>query len=53
MQRHIVHGRVGGQPFRAPVCISFELRDGRITRIHEYVDSAAVGILMSRRASAA
>jgi ketosteroid isomerase-like protein len=53
MQRHIVHGRVGGQPFRAPVCISFELRDGRITRIHEYVDSAAVGILMSRRPSAA
>jgi uncharacterized protein len=53
MQRHIVHGRVGGEPFRAPVCISFELRDGRITRIHEYVDSAAVGVLMPPRAAAA
>jgi ketosteroid isomerase-like protein len=53
MQRHIVHGKVGDQPFRAPVCISFELRDGRITRIHEYVDSAAIGVLIPRRATAA
>jgi ketosteroid isomerase-like protein len=46
MQRHIVHGRVGDDAFYAPVCIRFELRDGRITRIDEYVDSAAIAALM-------
>ncbi len=52
VQRHIVHGRVDGREFYAPVCICFELRDGRIARIDEYVDSAAVSALMPRGAAA-
>ena len=49
-QRHIVHGRVGGAPFYAPVSIWFQLGDDRIRRIDEYVDSAAVSSLMPRSA---
>ena len=49
MQRHIVHGRIGEEPFYAPVSISFAIRDGRITRIDEYVDSAAVTALTRGR----
>jgi ketosteroid isomerase-like protein len=48
MQRHIVHGRVGDEPFYAPVCIRFELGDESITRIDEYVDSAAISALLPR-----
>jgi ketosteroid isomerase-like protein len=46
MQRHVVHGRVGEQTIEAPVCIIFELRDGKIGAINEYVDSAAVAAMM-------
>ncbi len=46
MQRHIVHGQVGERVMRAPVCISFAFRDGKIATIHEYVDSAAVAVMM-------
>jgi ketosteroid isomerase-like protein len=53
MLRHVAHGRVGGEAFRAPVSISFEVSGGRITRIHEYVDSAAIQALIPRRATAA
>jgi len=54
MQRHVVHGTVDGAPLRAPVAIIFELRGDKITKIHEYVDSAAVQALMpKRRATAA
>jgi ketosteroid isomerase-like protein len=46
MQRHIVHGQVGEQTMRAPVCISFAFRAGKIAAINEYVDSAAVSVMM-------
>jgi ketosteroid isomerase-like protein len=46
MQRHVVHGKVGEQTMRAPVCISFAFRDGKIVSIHEYVDSAAVTVML-------
>jgi len=49
MQRHVVHGRVGEQTIEAPVCISFEFRDGRIAAINEYVDSAAIAAMMPAR----
>ena len=42
MQRHVLHGRLGDVELRAPVCITFEFRDGQIIAIHEYVDSAAM-----------
>jgi ketosteroid isomerase-like protein len=46
MQRHVLHGQVGDAVIRAPVCITFELRDGQIVAIHEYVDSAAIAAMM-------
>ena len=46
MQRHILHGRVGDAELHAPVCITFEVRDGQIIAIHEYVDSAAIAAMM-------
>jgi ketosteroid isomerase-like protein len=46
MQRHVVHGEVGEHVLRAPVCISFAFRDGKIAAINEYVDSAAVAAMM-------
>ena len=46
MQRHVLHGRVGDAEIHAPVCIAFEVRDGQIIAIHEYVDSAAIAAMM-------
>ena len=46
MQRHVLHGRVGSQTIHAPVSITFAIRDGKITAIHEYVDSAAIAAMM-------
>ena len=42
VQRHVLHGQVGDTTMRAPVCINFEFRDGRISAIHEYFDRKAV-----------
>ena len=42
MQRHVVHGEANGSVIRAEVCIVFHVADGRITRIYEYLDPAAV-----------
>jgi len=39
VQRHVVHGRVGGRPLSIQACIVFHLAGGRITRIYEYVDA--------------
>ena len=46
MQRHVLHGRADDEAIRAPVSITFEIRDGKIAAIYEYVDSAAVAPLM-------
>jgi ketosteroid isomerase-like protein len=46
MQRHVLHGQAGETAIRAPACISFELRDGQIVTIHEYVDSGAIAAMM-------
>ena len=42
VQRHIVHGEANGSVIAANVCIVFHVLDGRITRIFEYLDPAAV-----------
>ena len=42
VQRHVVHGRAGGEELNAEVCIVFHVADGQITRIYEYLDPASV-----------
>ena len=49
VQRHVLHGRVGETVMRAPVCLTFAFRDGRISAIHEYVDSEAVAPMTPAR----
>jgi uncharacterized protein len=42
VQRHVLHGAAPGGELAIPVCILIEVSDGRITRIYEYLDSAAI-----------
>lgn len=43
VQRHVLEGtRQDGVRLRLPACIVCEVRDGRITRLDEYFDSARV-----------
>lgn len=42
VQRHVVHGRAGDTAVDAAVCIVFHFDTGRISRIYEYLDAAAV-----------
>jgi ketosteroid isomerase-like protein len=43
VQRHVLHGRLAsGERIAAPVCIVIHVSNGKITRIFEYLDSAAV-----------
>lgn len=42
VQRHVVHGDAAGTTIAAPICIVFVFDGGRISRIHEYLDPAAV-----------
>ncbi len=46
VQRHVVRGTTAQGPMEAPVCIMFQISDGLITRIDEYVDSAAVTAML-------
>lgn len=45
VQRHEVHGVAHGTTLRVPVCIVFHVDGGRITRIYEYLDQAAVAVV--------
>lgn len=47
MQQHVLEGQTAGGPFTMPACIVCEVRDGRITRLEEYLDSAHAGLLRS------
>ena len=43
MQRHTLHGTLAsGDPLTVPVCIVIHAANGKIERIFEYLDSAAV-----------
>jgi ketosteroid isomerase-like protein len=43
VQRHVLHGRLGsGERIAAPVCLVVHVSGGRIERLFEYVDFAAV-----------
>jgi ketosteroid isomerase-like protein len=45
MQQHVLEADTVGGPFAMPACIVCEVRDGRITRLEEYLDSAQAGHL--------
>jgi ketosteroid isomerase-like protein len=42
VQQYVVHGTIikGGAVFRMPLCMTVTVRDGRILRLDEYLDSA-------------
>ena len=43
VQRHVLHGKLAsGELVAAPVCIVIYVANGKIERIHEYLDAAAV-----------
>lgn len=47
VQQHVFRGRSrSGAEVAAPVCLIAEVRDGRIVRIDEYLDSAQMAPLM-------
>jgi uncharacterized protein len=42
VQQYVMHGTLvdGGEAFRMPVCMNVRVRDGRVARLDEYLDSA-------------
>ena len=47
VQQHILSGTLGdGTPFRMPACVVVLVKDGRIARLEEYLDSAHVQPLL-------
>lgn len=51
MQQHVVEGETATGPFSMPACIVCEVKDGRITRLEEYLDSAQAAALRAALAS--
>jgi ketosteroid isomerase-like protein len=45
LQQHTLEAMTAGGPFAMPACIVVEAKDGRITRLEEYLDSARVAEL--------
>ena len=45
LQQHTLEAMTAGGPFTMPACIVVEVRDGRIVRLEEYLDSARVAEL--------
>ncbi|MFM9863952.1 MAG: nuclear transport factor 2 family protein [Micropepsaceae bacterium] len=45
LQQHTLEATTPGGPFSMPACIVVEVRDGRIARLEEYLDSARVAEL--------
>ena len=40
LQQHVLEGETAGGPFAMPACIVVQVKDGRITCLEEYLDSA-------------
>jgi uncharacterized protein len=51
MQQHVLEANTVGGPFSMPACIVCEVKDGRITRLEEYLDSAQAGHLRTLTAA--
>jgi ketosteroid isomerase-like protein len=49
VQQYVMHGTLvhGGEAFRMPVCMNVTVRDGRIARLDEYLDSAHLNPLQT------
>ncbi len=48
VQQHVLRGIApNGKPLEVPACILCTVKDGRITRLDEYLDSAQVAVLRS------
>ena len=47
VQQHVLRGTVGGVEIAVPACIVTTIRDGRITRLDEYLDSAHVAPIVA------
>jgi len=49
VQQHVLHGVAqDGTKLEAPACLVVEVRDGQIRRLDEYLDSAAIAVLLRR-----
>lgn len=49
VQQHVlVATNRAGQPVEVPACIVISVRDGLVTRLDEYLDSASVAAIMAR-----
>ncbi len=48
LQQHVLRGkRPNGEDFAMPACLVVMVRDGRITRLEEYLDPAQAAVLAS------
>jgi ketosteroid isomerase-like protein len=48
VQRHVLHGRLAsGERITAPVCIIVHVANGKIERLFEYLDAAAVSAVFA------
>jgi ketosteroid isomerase-like protein len=49
VQQYVVHGTLvdGGGTFRMPLCMRVIVRDGRVARLDEYLDSAHLKLLQT------
>jgi ketosteroid isomerase-like protein len=45
MQQHVLEGETAAGPFAMPACVICEVKDGRIARLEEYLDSGQVAEL--------
>ena len=53
LQQHVLEAETANGPFAMPACIVVEIKDGRISRLDEYLDSAhaaALTLLAQRQA---
>ena len=52
VQRHILHGKLGsGDLIAAPVCLVIYVSNGKVDRVFEYVDPAAISGVFASRAT--
>jgi ketosteroid isomerase-like protein len=47
LQQHVLEGETANGPFSMPACIVVQVREGRIARLEEYLDSAQAAHLTS------
>ncbi len=48
VEQHVLRGEFRGQPVVVPACIVATVKDGRVVRIDEYLDSGPLALLFGR-----